>query len=429
MPNTYAGYSLYGNDTYSNGMVGTVSDDGSTVVTSPNLQTLGLNGDPTAQGFIDGSDLRLAVTDDPSSSVNIYDPSTGSSIATGLTWSGVKNLYAVVPFGSYFYALDFDSASVIELDSSYSETGNSFTLSSHIPSGYTQYGQALFMANGDLYGLFIFYNTSTYPPTFANSLLIKFTVNPGPPISGGSITFGSNDYNSGLAPNTIGLVFDGSQHLYTAAIGGGQSSTYNPSSAIQQIDLTTANLSTATVTTLLNGATTHTDYLDISMDGAGTFYILSGLYDSSFSTLSGFLQSTPRLSSPSWTTIDTISAGGFCWAAQWTPENSRIWEARGNEIWIYDATASPVSTVATLSTASGTPTGWKLVSASEPHLFNTLNNFSYVGASSSFAKRGATSPIQASNQSWARKARAITKGRPFLTKEEFDRLQRELGVE
>jgi len=429
MANTYVGYSLYDSATFSTGMVGTVSDTGgpaspppsSPVAASPNLQTLGLNGDPTAQGFIDGSDLRLAVTDDPSSSVTIYDPSTRSSI-TSTSWSGVNNLYAVVPFGSYFYALDFDSASVVELDSSYNTTGTSFTLSSHIPSGYTQYGQALFTANGDLYGLFIFYNTATYPPTFASSLLVKFTVSPG---HGGSITFGPNDYNSNLAPNTLSVAFDGSQHLYTAAIGGGQSSTYNSSSAIQKIDIATGNLSTAAITTLLSGSTTHTDYLDISTDGAGKFYVLSGLYNSTFTGLDGLLQSTTSAFS-SFTTIDTISsAPGYCWAGQYTPDNARIWEARGNQIVIYDATASPVSTVATLSAGSGTPPGWKLISSGEA--YDTLNNFSYVGASGFFAKRGATSPIQASNTPWARKARSITKGRPFLTKDEFDLLQRELG--
>ncbi len=384
-----------------------------------------LNGDPTAQGFIDGTDLRLAVTDDPpSDGVNIYDPSSGSLI-TSTTWSGVNNLYAVVPLNGYFYALDFDSASIVELDSSYNPTGVSYTLPSSLnpdPSTYTAYGQSLFTAaNGDLYGLFIFYNPATYPPPFAStSLLVKFTVTAGSP---NSITVGTNDYNSDLAANTLAAAFDGSQYLYTAATGGSQTSSYNSGSAIQKIDLTTANLSTAPVTTLLSGSSSHTDYLDISTDGAGTFYILSGLYSGTSSSFNGLLQSTPDFST--FTTIDTISSAlGYCWAAQYTPENQRIWEGRGNQIVIYDASASPVSTAATLAVNSPT-SGWNLISGDEA--YDTLNNFSYVGASGFFAVRGATSPIQASNQPWARKARAITKGRPFLTKDEFDRLQRELG--
>jgi hypothetical protein len=258
----------------------------------------------------------------------------------------------------------------------------------------------------------------------SNSLLVKFTITAGSPHN--TISFGANDYNSSLASNTVAAAFDsnGGHYLYTAAIGGSQSSSYNSGSAIQKIDLTTANLSTATVTTLLSGATTHTDYLDISTDGAGKFYILSGLYNSTFTSLTGLLQSTTNFAS--FTTVDTISsAPGYCWAAQWTPDNNgRIWQGRGNEIVIYDATTSPVSTVATLSINSGT-TGWNLISSGE--LYTNLNNFSYVGASGFFARRGTTSPIQASNQVWARKARAITQGRPSLTKEEFDRLQRELG--
>jgi hypothetical protein len=152
MANTYAGYSVNYYETApphtGHGMVGTINDDGSTVAASPDLQT-GLNGDPTAQGFVDSNVnpavLRVAVTQDPpltppSAGVKIYDPSS-SSLITSTNWSGVNNLYAVVPLGSYFYALDFDSASVIELDSSYAETGNKFTLTTLIPSGFTPYGR------------------------------------------------------------------------------------------------------------------------------------------------------------------------------------------------------------------------------------------------------------------------------------------------
>jgi hypothetical protein len=430
MANTYAGYSVNYYETApphtGHGMVGTINDDGSTVAASPDLQT-GLNGDPTAQGFVDSNVnpavLRVAVTQDPpltppSAGVKIYDPSS-SSLITSTNWSGVNNLYAVVPLGSYFYALDFDSASVIELDSSYAETGNKFTLTTLIPSGFTPYGQALFTANGDLYGVFIFFNSSTYPPPFANSLLVNFSVTPGASPTG-SITIA--DSSSDLAPNTAGVSFDGSQFLYTAAIGGGQSDTYNAASAIQQIDLTT---SPPAVTTLLSGSDTETDYLDISTDGAGNFYVLSGLYNSGFTALNSLLQSTSDFSS--FTTIDSTSAGGFCWFAQYTPENARIWEARGSEIVIYDATASPVSTVATLNYAPPVShPDWSLISSGED--FNTLNSFSYVGAESGegFSRRGSTSPILASNKAWAKKARAISEGRPYLIREEWELLQREL---
>ncbi len=57
-----------------------------------------------------------------------------------------------------------------------------------------------------------------------------------------------------------------------------------------------------------------------------------------------------------------------------------------------------------------------------------FDGFTYVGEGGSLFQRRAASPIASSKQSWARTARAITKGRPFLTKDEFDLLQRELGA-
>src|SRR5580698_6967180 len=108
MANTYAGYSVNYYESAAphtgHGMVGTISDDGTTVAPSPDLQT-GLNGSPTAQGFVDNTGLapvmRLAVTQDPPLSppaigVKIYDPSS-SSLITSTNWAGVNNLYAVVP--------------------------------------------------------------------------------------------------------------------------------------------------------------------------------------------------------------------------------------------------------------------------------------------------------------------------------------------
>ena len=66
MATTYTAYSVYYYDynqepAVGYGMAGRIRDNGSTAAASPNLQT-GLNGDPKVEGFISGSDLRIAVT-------------------------------------------------------------------------------------------------------------------------------------------------------------------------------------------------------------------------------------------------------------------------------------------------------------------------------------------------------------------------------
>ncbi len=431
MANTYAGYGVYYYDAQKvgHGMAGRVADNGSAVTTSPDLKT-GLNGDPVTQAFATSSSaLRLAVTDRISNSasdnVGIYDASSGSVLTT-ITggWPGVTNLYAVVHFGSFLYALDYDHARVVQINpSTYAETGVSYTLPSSLnpdPSLYTAYGQALFTANNgtttDLYGLFIFMNPTTF--AFAStSLLVKFT------ISGSSITVGSNDHNSSFASNTVATVSDGGTGIYTAAIGGSQGTSYNAGSAIQFIDLSAGPLGSGTVTTFLSPSASYPyNFLDISTDAAGNFYILGGVYNSSFTGLNGLLQKTDF---STFTTIDTISSvPGFCWAAQYTTDNNRIWYARGNDLRIYNA-ASTASPVATLSIGSGTPS-WNLISPGE--LYDSLNGFSYVDASIALFSRGLQSPVQVSNAPRAQRARAITQGRPVLTDEELALLDGELGA-
>ncbi len=436
MANTYVGYSVdyYESPTVGHGMAGIITDDGSTVTPYPDVNT-SLNGDPLVQGFIPPftSDLRLAVTDRIASSsdnVSIYDPTNVpppiSPIATVPGgWPNVSNLYALVPFGSYLYALDYDNARVVEIDpSTYAETGVTYALPSSFnpdPSTYTAYGQALFEANGNLYGLFIFMNPSTFAFS-STSLLVKFTVPGGSPI-----TVGSTDSNPNLASNSFAAAWDGSRYLYVAAIGGSQGASYNAASAIQKIDLTTGNLSTALVNTVMSASPSFPyNFLDISIDtSSSTFYILAGVYNSSFTGLNGVLQSTPNFST--FNTIDTISsAPGFSWTAQFTPDNSRIWYGRGNPIWVYDATSSPVSTVAQLTFTSGGGSTGLLISTGE--LYNSLNGFTYVGASGFFAARGYRSPIQVSKAPRAQRARAIAQGRPSLTDEELALLDREFNT-
>ncbi|MFD1703425.1 hypothetical protein ACFSCV_10455 [Methylopila henanensis] len=79
---------------------------------------------------------------------------------------------------------------------------------------------------------------------------------------------------------------------------------------------------------------------DISFKSS-TAYVLLGAYDSSWQ-MKGKLVSTTNFTTL--TTVDDFTAGapGYFWAAQYTPDNDRIWLARGNQIRVYTA-ASPAT--------------------------------------------------------------------------------------
>jgi hypothetical protein len=426
MASTYAAYSVYYYDTQKvgHGMAGRITDTGSAITPHPDMAT-SLNGDPTVQGFVESSGaLSIAVTDYTGSSgepVRIYDATTTSSTPIATVsggWSDVTNLYALAQVDDYLYALDFDNARVVEIDPSnnYAETGVSYTLASSFnpdPNTYTAHGQALLNINGTLYGLFTF-AVAPYFTTYAStSLLVKFTI-----AGGSSISVGSTDYNSNFAPNAFAMAVRGS-NLYVAAIGGEQGAgSYNTASRIQSIAYGTSNLSTATVNNVMSPSSTYPyNFLDISFNGS-TAYVLMGAYNSSY-TMNGVLLSTTDFIN--FTTIDAISAAaGYYWAAQYTSDNNRIWYGRGNPIRVYNA-SSTGTPVKELTISSGS-----LISSGES--YNSLSNFSYVGASGSLVLRGYRSPIQVSRTPRAVRARAIAQGRPGLTKEELAQLDREFGT-
>jgi len=431
----YAAYSVYYYDSsyVGHGMAGRIVDNSSTITPYPDMAggaspytSVTLNGSPTVQGFTKSSSgLGIAVTDYTGATgepVNIYDTtdttSTGSTpIATVSSgWSNVTNLYGVVKIGSYLYAIDYDNARVVEINpSTYAQTGVYYTAATKTVSGttYNPHGQALLNINGTLYGLFSYANSNF--TAYTNSMLVKFTISGGSSISAGSS-------NSNLAQNAYAMAVNGS-YLYVASIGGEQSAgSYNTASAIQKIPY--ASLSS--VSSVMSPSSTRPyNFLDISFNtntSPATAYILMGAYNSSYA-MNGVLLSTTDFST--FTTIDTISsAAGYYWAAQYTSVNNRIWYARGNPIWVYDA-SSTSTPVAQLTLSSGS-----LLSSSEPYSYNNLNNFSFVGSSgTTTALRGYRSPIQASSTSLAVKARAIAQGRPSLTKKEVEQLNSESNKE
>lgn len=413
MATTFTAYSVYYYDNQTppvgHGMAGRIVDNGSTVTPLPDLKKTDLNGDPKVEGFADGGGtLRIAVTDYTAGTARptyVYGAAVPGTPATA-TWSNVTNLYSLVKFGSYLYAIDYDNARVVEINATtYAQTGVSYTLPAGLtPSGFIAHGQALAVVGGNLYGLFTFVDSAW--SNYANSLLVRFTVS-----GGSSISVGANAYNGNFAKNAFSLAPQGND-LYVAAIGGTQvAGSYNPASRVQKIDYTAANLGAAAVIDVLSpSAAFPYEFRDISFKGA-TAYILLGAYNSSWQ-MAGKLVSTSDFST--FATVNDFSGGapGYFWSAQYTADNDRIWFARGKQILVYSA-SSPATPVATLGLTAGS-----LISTGE--LFDNLNDLAYVGAlGARTTLRGYRSPLQASRTARAMQGRTLAAGRPELTAEQL----------
>jgi hypothetical protein len=409
------------------GMAGRITDTGgnstSAITAHPDMAggttSIPLNGDPTALGFDFSGALGIAVTDYTGSAGNpvyIFNATNGdlnTTVSSG--WSDVANLYDLVTVGNYLYALDYDNGRVVEINprNDFAQTGVSYTVSPVVQAGVTYYphGVTLLNIEGSLYGLFAFAN-STFT-TYIDSGLIKFTI-----VGGSSITVGANNYNNKFAQNAFAMSVSGSD-LYVASVGGYQGTGYNKTSSIQSIPYS-STLRTATISTVMSPSSTYPyNFLDVSFDGA-TAFVLMGAYNADFE-LSGVLLKTTNFST--FNTIDSFtSIPYYYWAAQYTSDNNRLWYARGNQIWVYNAsnTSSPVAEL-TLSAGS-------LLSNNEPEPYNNISNFSIVDPPSRKTLRGYRSPIQASHSEWAARSRALAQGRPGLTQEQLDQLNREFDT-
>ncbi|WP_020180181.1 hypothetical protein [Methylopila sp. M107] len=419
----YAAYTVYTYNGTPRGMAGRIRDSGGSSITPiRNLKT-GLNADPQVEGVtLSGGGLRIAVTNRvaPPGAVpptNIYNatPAGTSPSLFAPTWTNVRNMYGLVRVGSYLYALDYDNARVVEINpTNFTQTGVTYTLPASLtPSGYVAHAQAITEIGGKLYGLFTFADSSW--SSYANSMVVRFTLT-----GGSSITVGANDRNSGFVGNGFKLAVNGAD-LYVAGLGGAQvGGSYNVNSKLQKIAHGAVNLTTATVTNVLApSAANPYEIRDISFKGS-TAYVLWGAYDSGFQ-MRGKLTSTTNYTS--FTTINSFTAGapGYYWAAQYTPENDRIWFVRGNQILVYTA-ASPATPAATLSLTAGS-----LISTGDG--YDNINDFTYVGATSgaAVAIRGYRSPTQISQSPRGQAAREIAQGRPELTPAERRQVEQELS--
>jgi hypothetical protein len=412
---TYAAYGVYyyedQNPQKGRGMAGRIIDNGgSSVSTFPNLRIFPDNGDPKVEGFIDTSNnLRIVTVGYVSGTpqpVQIFNAPTGGSVGTP-SWPSIDNLYSLVRLGNYLYAMDFDNARVVEIDAStYVQTGVTYTLPAGLtPSGFNAHGQALIVIGSTLFGLFSFTDDSW--SSYADSLLVRFTVS-----GGSSINVGANDYNSNLAKNAFALAVNGNE-LYIAAIGGQQvAGSYNANSRLQKISYGASNLTTASITNVMSPSLTYPyEFRDISFKD-GKAFILMGAYNSSWQ-MAGKL-----LTTSDFTTFSTVSdfsadASGYFWSAQYTADNDRLWFAHGNDIRLYNATTEASVTTVSMSTLAG------------GGAYDNLNDLTYVGALGLRSTlRGYRSPLQVSQTSRALAARALTRGRPELSAEEFDLLSK-----
>jgi hypothetical protein len=425
----YATYSVYYYNSSGTGygMAGRIADTGtdsaSAITAYPDMAggttSIPLNGDPTALGFDFSSTLGIAVTDYTGSAGNpvyIFNAANGdlnTTVSSG--WSDVANLYDLVPIGNYIYALDYDNGRVVEINpnNNYAQTGVSYTVPSVVQSGVTYYphGVTLLNIDGTLYGLFALAN-STFT-TYSDSELIKFTI-----VGGSSITAAVNNINNKLAKNAFAMSVSGTK-LYVASVGGYQGTGYNTTSSIQSIAYS-STLRTATVSTVMSPSSTYPyNFLDISFDGT-TAFVLMGVYNASYN-ITGVLLKTTNFTT--FTTLDGFTnIPYYYWAAQYDSDNNRLWYARGNQIWVYDAakTGSPVAEL-TLSAGS-------LLSSDEPYPYNNISNFSIVDPPNRLTLHGYRSPMQVSHSEWAARARALAQGRPLLTQVELDELNREFDT-
>jgi hypothetical protein len=412
MATTYSAYSVYWYDTsvtpvVGHGMAGRIRDTGSTVRAIPNLRTLYLNGDPKVEGFIDtASNLRIAVTDreaDAYRPVYIYDAaSTAGTLISTQTWPE-ENLYTLTRLGNFLYGIDYDTATVFEVNASapYAATGITYPLaSSFFHAGFTARGQALTVVDDVLYGLYAFPDS-----TFANyapSLIVRFDV-----VGGTSIAVAESNPN--IEKNAFSFA-DNDGEIFIASIGGRQYNnfpSYNTNSKIQSVDCPAVSTG---LTTRMSNADLPYEYRGISFRN-GTAYVLAGAYDSSWQ-LKGKLVSTTDFTNL--TNIDDFSTAaiyGYYWSAQYTPDNDRLWYTRGNDVRVYDAANLP-TIVGTLPMSTLKGSG----------AYTDLNDLTYVGKLGTFKLSGYRSHIHRSRSKFAQAARALTKGRPELTEEEFTQL-------
>jgi hypothetical protein len=224
---------------------------------------------------------------------------------------------------------------------------------------------------------------------------------------------------SPFAENAFAIASNGT-NLYVASIGGpqGSSSTPNANTAIQSIPLGFADEDPAAPVLDLSNVGGAYEYRDISFNpNTGMAYIFAGTYNSNWN-MDGEIYSTPNIGTTAPTSIVTVRNGaGYYWSAQYTADFDRIWFARGNDVYVYNASNTGNVAFQDINTLSGGGT----------ITYDSLNDLCYIGLDGTRRTlRGYKSHWQRSNSDLARAVRKITKGRPEPTEEEVAQAQASL---
>lgn len=387
-----------GTSTYSGGTSGDVIASRIGVVTSyidPSTSaTVYLSGDTKVFYFKEGSDNKalVAVTQwsggTPTCQYLIFNADQdevgpgynwGSPLYGPTTWTisstTLANLYkiqgATISSTFYLYGIDYDAGMAFRLyrsGATYAlDTTNYFTFTKPTTAGEGR-GVDLQIDGSNVYMLFISgTNLTSGPPSasYLNSTVVKTNMTFGSPTykgpHGSVLTPGEDELWP--AENAFSIQPYGSNFLLTA-VGGPQhyDDSWNPNSRIQSVafsDLEVNDLLRAAAVGEPNVANDQFDFRALAFANSGTpanddVFILTGKYNSSYvmnwrlyhTTMDKVLAATGvRINalSPAPTVTSANNIPGYLWALLYSASYDKVWFAQGNQLAIYQYTASPAS--------------------------------------------------------------------------------------
>ena len=392
-----------GTSTYSGGTSGDVIASRIGVVTSyidpVTSATVYLSGDTKVFYFLEGTANKALVavtqwdysTTPPTATCQylIFDADQdevgpnynwGSPLYGPATWTlgstALANLYKIqgttISSTFYLYGIDYDAGIAFRLYRSGStyvlDTSNYFTFTKPTTAGEGR-GVDLQIEGSNVYTLYISGTDLTSGPpsaSYLNSTVVKTNMTFGSPTykgpHGSVLTPGEDE----LWPteNAFSIQPYGTNFLLVA-VGGPQhyDNSWNPNSRIQ-----TVAFSDLEVNDLLRAATTGEaatypddcyDFRALVFANTGTpaddeVFILTGKYNSSYvmnwrlyhTTMNRVLAATGvRINalSPAPTVTSASDIPGYLWALLYSASYNKVWFAQGNQLAIYQYTASPAS--------------------------------------------------------------------------------------
>lgn len=395
---------------YAGGTSGTVIATQTGVVTqyTDGGSTVSLPGDTKVFHFKNSSGVDQALvtatqwtSGTPVCKYLIFDATVPATIPTGYNWgtpvygpttwaigsTALANLYKIqtttISGTFYIYGIDYDAAIAFRLAASGStytlDTTNYYTFDR--PSAASEgHGVDLQIVGSNVFTLWISgTNLSSGAPSasYLDSTVVKT-----------NLTFGGATYAgphgsttpSGTKPakNAFSIQPYSGVLLLTAIGGPQQAGTWNPDSRIQQIDQSTLAVSDLLLAAASSSdpAEDQFDFRALSFNASGTeVFILTGIYNSSFSTMNwrlywltmnsllnagGALLSDLVVASapaPTATFITSGSSAGYLWALLYSESTQKAWFSRGNDLAIYNTggmvgSAAAIGSLTTLGSGS-----------------------------------------------------------------------------